>query len=122
MTTILLFILKYSLNVWSQNIAFQFQAYQKIPNLLHCNCLRRIRGDNYCGVRGTLFQCLSNGIKLKHWSNLTHTLDLLNQAYQDKTSGLKSWTFANRLPNDAESLFSRMSECVSTLLSTVSID
>ncbi|KAJ8299644.1 hypothetical protein KUTeg_023704 [Tegillarca granosa] len=94
------------------------QAYKEIPNLLHCSCLRRIRGDNYCGIRGTLFQFLSNGIKLKNWSNLTRTLDMLNHAYQDKTSGLTSWTFANRLPHGADTLLSKMSDCVSTLIST----
>ncbi|XP_052800316.1 dentin sialophosphoprotein-like isoform X4 [Mya arenaria] len=92
------------------------QAYRAIPD--HCKCcyLRRIRGDNYCGVRGTLFQTLTNALPPLHlWASKDSTLQQLTSAYHNKSSGIRKWTFAKRISYTKENKLHIMQNCLSTL-------
>ncbi len=52
-----------------------FQGYESIPSALGKSHLRRIRGDNYCAIRATIYQCLvNNNIDLtQRLNNVVHT-------------------------------------------------
>lgn len=94
------------------------KAYREIPKITGCLHLCRIRGDNYCGLRGTLFQCLCNSIDLsKRWPNLNMITDKLTKRYSESNSGLKHWTFAGRLPCKEDQRLTLMSDCLSFLYS-----
>ncbi|XP_061411931.1 LOW QUALITY PROTEIN: uncharacterized protein LOC133345305 [Lethenteron reissneri] len=60
--------------------------------------IRRVRGDNYCGLRATLFQAFCKQIKIFDSTvQITELPNLLNQ----RNKGLiENWTFANREAKD----------------------
>ncbi|XP_076114101.1 uncharacterized protein LOC143082342 isoform X1 [Mytilus galloprovincialis] len=94
------------------------KAYQEIPKVTGCQHLCRVRGDNYCGLRGTLFQCLCYGIDIsKHWSDINNVTDKLTSRYKERSSGLNQWTFAGRLSCQEGQRLSMMSHCLSLLFS-----
>ncbi|XP_067654853.1 uncharacterized protein [Haliotis asinina] len=96
------------------------QAYASIPGQIHCHHLKQIRGDNYCAVRGCLYQILSEGHHVtKSWPGIVDTINKLHQLYQDPKSGLQQWTFASRLPVTDENRLPRMCECMLSLYSTI---
>lgn len=93
------------------------KAYEEIPKQTGCNYLCRIRGDNYCGIRGTLFQCLRTGIDItKRWSDYC-TITELTKKYAEGSSGLKLWSFARRLSCMEGQQLSLMRQCLSLLFS-----
>ncbi|XP_045175267.2 uncharacterized protein LOC123536288 isoform X3 [Mercenaria mercenaria] len=92
------------------------EAYRAIPQ--HCQCchLRRIRGDNYCGIRSTVYQTLVNCLPpLNVWASMGETLQHLKRAYSNRTSGIHQWNFANRISYNTENQFEIMQHCLSTL-------
>ncbi|XP_063401172.1 serine-rich adhesin for platelets-like isoform X2 [Mytilus trossulus] len=94
------------------------KAYLEIPKVTGCQHLCRVRGDNYCGLRGTLFQCLCHGIDIsKHWSDINNITDKLTRRYKERSSGLNQWTFAGRLSCQEGQRLSMMSHCLSLLFS-----
>lgn len=99
---------------------FFFQAYAKIPTILHCDHLHCIRGDNYCGIRSSLFQIFVNGISLVHkYCSLDSVLETLHILFDDASSGLQDWTFAGRLKYDVGDQLPLMDKCLLTLFTKV---
>ncbi|XP_052248909.1 uncharacterized protein LOC127856624 isoform X3 [Dreissena polymorpha] len=91
------------------------QAYRAIPN--HCrSChLRRIRGDNYCGVRSAVVQTLISGLPpLNTWSSRDDAMQALASAYNYKSSGLRQWTFAKRRDFTTQNQLELMNKCLNT--------
>ncbi|PVD33777.1 hypothetical protein C0Q70_05037 [Pomacea canaliculata] len=97
------------------------QGYLAIPELFGCQNLRRIRGDNYCALRSTLYQVLVGGHKVtQRWPGLISIIDCLHTLNADQNSGLQIWNFGNRLKWDKdEDRFSLICKCVLTLYATV---
>ena len=99
------------------------QAYQEIPNLTDCSHLHQIRGDNYCGIRGTLLQCFIQNINvLSKWSSAESVINRLQTLYRNPNSGLSQWTFAHRLPFNKKDKLPTMSECVQCLFLKVNME
>ncbi|OWF54973.1 Ubiquitin thioesterase otulin [Mizuhopecten yessoensis] len=92
------------------------QAYTEVVKMIPCQNLQPIRGDNYCGIRGCVFQCLSNMLSPRcAWRSLDHTLSLLHATYTDPASSLHCWTFASRLT--PQEPLSQMQACLTYLFS-----
>ena len=97
-----------------------FQAYREVPKFCQYCHLRQIRGDNYCAIRGAVFQCLINNLPpFNSLSSKDCILQKLSQAFRDPSSGLKHWTFANRLPFTSKSSLDVMSSCLDSLYTKV---
>jgi hypothetical protein len=96
------------------------QAYEEVPVLTGCRHLHQIRGDNYCGIRGTLLQCLIQNIDvLSKWQSSESVINTLQALYRNPHSGLDQWTFAHRIPYNKNDKLSTMAECVQCLFSKV---
>lgn len=112
-------ILEYCKTEWrgqTKRAAIMQKAYQEIPNLTDCSHLHQIRGDNYCGIRGTLLQCFIQNINvLSKWSSAESVINRLQTLYRNPNSGLSQWTFAHRLPFNKKDKLPTMSECVQCL-------
>ena len=99
-----------------------FQAYREVPKFCQYCQLRQIRGDNYCAIRGAVFQCLINNLPpFNSLSSKDCILQKLSQAFRDPSSGLKHWTFANRLPFTSKISLDVMRSCLDSLYTKVCI-
>lgn len=89
------------------------QGYSEIPSLLGLQHLRRIRGDNYCGVRAAIFQILAQGL---HVPSGERTFQYLSQALSNEgCRWLQDWTFAGRLPYQGNNVLHGMEVCLRDL-------
>lgn len=71
-------------------------GYKKVMEATGCGGMRKIRGDNYCGLRATSFQLLSQNLKcLIHLPNLKYVLSFYDTL--SKCEWLSQWSFAGRL-------------------------
>ena len=94
-------------------------GYQMLITNTGSNFMRQIRGDNYCALRATIFQVLSQNtdILTSHpdWKQYLNTLvtRLLNDY---KCDWLSKWSFADRLHSTPENRFSVMQDCLNFLI------
>lgn len=96
-----------------ESISFLMQGYSKIPVLLGLQHLRRVRGDNYCGVRAAIFQTLAQGL---HVPSGEKTFQYLSHALSNEGCGwLQDWTFAGRLPYQGNNILHGMGVCLHNL-------
>jgi hypothetical protein len=96
-----------------ESIAFLIQGYSEIPLLLGLQHLRRVRGDNYCGVRAAIFQTLAQGL---HVPSGEKTFQYLAHAVSNEGCGwLQDWTFAGRLPYEGNNVLHGMGVCLRDL-------
>uniref|UniRef100_H2YYF2 Uncharacterized protein n=1 Tax=Ciona savignyi TaxID=51511 RepID=H2YYF2_CIOSA len=87
------------------------KGYAKIITAIGCSYMRQVRGDNYCALRATVFQILTQSLPiLQSVDELTRLPDRLQEEYN--CSWLKHWTFANRLPSDVNNKFEVMRSCL----------
>ncbi|XP_078735078.1 uncharacterized protein LOC144949080 [Lampetra fluviatilis] len=56
--------------------------------------IRRVRGDNYCGLRATLFQAFCKQIHI--FDSTVQITELPNVLYRRNKELIENWTFANR--------------------------
>ncbi|XP_031705881.1 altered inheritance of mitochondria protein 21 isoform X2 [Anarrhichthys ocellatus] len=86
-------ILSYSEREWKGNTAKSAlirKGYREMSQRF--GCVRRVRGDNYCALRATLFQLLSHSTQLPAWLQEQDVNMLLKQL--EAQEGLFSqWTF-----------------------------
>ncbi|XP_066995489.2 uncharacterized protein [Anabrus simplex] len=95
------------------------KGYAEIPSKLGVKYLRKIRGDNYCGVRATIFQALAQGLPIP---NGAHTFKCLCHALHDEgCSWLQDWTFAGRLPYRNSNVLHGMENCLRSLDNVASL-
>nr|CAD7592092.1 unnamed protein product [Timema genevievae] len=81
--------------------------------------LRRIRGDNYCGVRAAIFQTLSQGHQIPGGNA---TFEHLSRAVNNNNCGwLKNWKFASRLPYQRNNVLHGMKACLQSLDNLISL-
>ncbi|XP_060083004.1 uncharacterized protein LOC132562281 [Ylistrum balloti] len=92
------------------------QAYTEVFTVTNCQSLQQIRGDNYCGIRGCVFQCLCDMLSLRGmWGSLDDTLSTLERTFTDPASNLSNWNFAGRLA--PQEPLSQMKACLTYLFS-----
>ncbi|XP_033751292.1 uncharacterized protein LOC117335425 isoform X2 [Pecten maximus] len=92
------------------------QAYTEVVKLTACENLQQIRGDNYCGIRGCVFQCLCHMLSPHRvWGSLDDTLSALQTNFADRASSLRLWNFAGRLT--PQEPLSQMQACLTYLFS-----
>jgi len=95
------------------------QGYSKIPMLLGLQHLRRVRGDNYCGVRAAIFQTLAQGL---HIPSGEKAFQYLSHALSNEGCGwLQDWTFAGRLPYRGNNILHGMGVCLRNLDNVASL-
>ncbi|XP_069694471.1 serine-rich adhesin for platelets-like isoform X2 [Periplaneta americana] len=95
------------------------QGYSEIPSQLGLQHLRRIRGDNYCGVRAAIFQALAQGLPVP---NGAKTFQCLSHALNSEGCGwLQDWTFAGRLPYQGNNVLHGMEACLHKLDNVASL-
>jgi len=90
-------------------------GYQMLIKNTERTFMRQIRGDNYCALRATAFQILTQKTNIlssfSDWKMHLKTLPqrLLNDC---KCTWLQNWTFANRLKSTPKNRFSIMQQCL----------
>ncbi|XP_042216421.1 uncharacterized protein LOC121862318 isoform X3 [Homarus americanus] len=97
----------------AQNIK---QGYSSIPIELSFTHLRKVRGDNYCGIRAALYQMLSLGLSLPN-GHSTHSR--LAVELSQGASWLREWSFGHRLNFTKEQILNGFWECLDALDSMV---
>ncbi|ESO97479.1 hypothetical protein LOTGIDRAFT_115152 [Lottia gigantea] len=117
-------LIQYSESEWkgdTQKAVVIKQAYKELPSITNCNNIRAIRGDNYCAIRGCVYQMLTCGsMDASKLPGMMCIIDTLHELYEDPSSGLSQWTFANRLKCTGENKLSTLCRCVLTLFSKLS--
>ena len=95
-------------------------GYQMLMKNTGCNFLRQIRGDNYCALRATAFQILTQNVAIlssvsASWKDYLRCLpDTLVNTYG--CTWLDLWTFADRLPHNKNNKLALMKECMNFFL------
>lgn len=79
---------------------------------MNCKYIRQIRGDNYCAVRGTIYQTLAQGLPLPSGKQ---AMKNLSNALDSNSPWLGNWKFANRLPYTGNNVRRGMEICLQTL-------
>lgn len=93
------------------------KGYSEIPSLLGLNAIRVVRGDNYCAVRGTIFQALVRGLPLPSGY---HAASRCSQLLANPSGHwLRSWNFAGRLPYAGDNVENGIRDCLLSIDSTV---
>ncbi|CAK8692308.1 unnamed protein product [Clavelina lepadiformis] len=95
------------------------RGYKQLVKETGCRYMRQVRGDNYCALRATAFQILSQNVDiLNSYPNWDRELLDLPETLQKmyKCSWLKQWTFAGRLPSNDNNRFQVMHDCLSFLV------
>ncbi|KAJ9583914.1 hypothetical protein L9F63_021746, partial [Diploptera punctata] len=115
-------VFQYAVREWQGNTRKAktiLQGYSEIPSLLGLQNLRRIRGDNYCGVRAAIFQTLSQGLPVPSGAE---TFQCLSHALNSEGCGwLQDWTFAGRLPYEGNKVLQGMEICLRNLDNVASL-
>nr|XP_060630652.1 ubiquitin thioesterase otulin [Anolis sagrei ordinatus] len=76
--------------------------------------IRRVRGDNYCAVRATLFQALSQATQLPDWLQREETM-MLPQKLIIKYDWIGQWQLRQKGINNVENLVVELEECLMLL-------
>ncbi|XP_006874215.1 PREDICTED: ubiquitin thioesterase otulin [Chrysochloris asiatica] len=71
--------------------------------------IRRVRGDNYCALRATLFQAMSQPAELPHWLQ-DPELTLLPEKLFSRHSWIKQWKLGLQLDGRSEDLVDRIKD------------
>ncbi|KAJ7338420.1 hypothetical protein JRQ81_012062 [Phrynocephalus forsythii] len=77
--------------------------------------IRRVRGDNYCAVRATLFQALSQAIQLPDWLQ-REDIELLPQKLMAKYNWIAQWQLRQKGTSKVENLMDEIKECLMLLI------
>ncbi|XP_064634305.1 uncharacterized protein LOC135492082 isoform X2 [Lineus longissimus] len=112
-------ILTYADQEWRGNTVTAkniIKGYHVIPDKINCQHLRKIRGDNYCAIRASLFQIFVNNVGLfNHVGSLNNLLETLEERLYGKHSYLRDWSFANRLERTSNDVLENMRDCLTSL-------
>ncbi|XP_056376930.1 ubiquitin thioesterase otulin isoform X2 [Hyla sarda] len=66
------------------------EGYEEVSHFF--GSIRRVRGDNYCALRATLFQCLSQMTQLPRWMDNDRLIQLPEKLVK-KYEWIKQWRF-----------------------------
>ncbi|KAF7240407.1 Ubiquitin thioesterase otulin [Varanus komodoensis] len=73
--------------------------------------IRRVRGDNYCAVRATLFQALAQTTQLPVWLQREDIM-LLPEKLMNKYDWITQWQLRQKWTTKAENLMDEIKECL----------
>ncbi|XP_074843935.1 ubiquitin thioesterase otulin isoform X2 [Carettochelys insculpta] len=76
--------------------------------------IRRVRGDNYCAVRATLFQALSQASELPEWLQ-SEELMLLPEKLLSKYDWIRQWQLRPKLGRKMGELSDEIKDCLMLL-------
>nr|XP_031299225.1 ubiquitin thioesterase otulin [Camelus dromedarius]XP_031299237.1 ubiquitin thioesterase otulin [Camelus dromedarius]XP_031299244.1 ubiquitin thioesterase otulin [Camelus dromedarius]XP_031299248.1 ubiquitin thioesterase otulin [Camelus dromedarius] len=76
--------------------------------------IRRVRGDNYCALRATLFQAMSQPAELPSWLQ-DPELTLLPEKLISKYSWIKQWKLGLKFEGKSENLVDKIKESLTLL-------
>lgn len=98
-------------------------GYQEIINVTSRSAMRKIRGDNYCGLRATCFQILSQKLSvLETWGSCDELIDLPQTLLQShRCSWLAQWSFAGRLKVTPKKRLDTLKSCLQNFCDEVQI-
>ncbi|XP_067857992.1 fap1 adhesin-like [Heptranchias perlo] len=86
-------ILEYCTREWKGNTAkaqLMIKAYEAVREIF--SSVRRVRGDNYCALRATLFQALSN-VELPSWLQQDDLVQIPEKLIAENNTWIKQWHF-----------------------------
>ncbi|XP_061445521.1 ubiquitin thioesterase otulin isoform X4 [Rhineura floridana] len=78
--------------------------------------IRRVRGDNYCAIRATLFQALSQATRLPGWLQREDMI-LLPEKLMDKYGWITQWQLRQKWTSKVENLVDEIKKCLMLLKS-----
>ncbi|XP_073486961.1 ubiquitin thioesterase otulin isoform X1 [Aquarana catesbeiana] len=94
-------IIEYCRREWRGNTPVAKQMREGYKEVSHYfGSIRQVRGDNYCALRATLFQCLSQTAELPQWLNSADLIQLpekLNKTY-DWINLWRFWSPGSKTP------------------------
>ncbi|XP_062986305.1 ubiquitin thioesterase otulin isoform X2 [Elgaria multicarinata webbii] len=76
--------------------------------------IRRVRGDNYCAVRATLFQALSQATQLPDWLQREDMM-LVPERLMVKYDWITQWQLRQKWTSKVENLMEEIKECLMLL-------
>lgn len=76
--------------------------------------IRRVRGDNYCAVRATLFQALTQAVQLPGWLQ-NEDIMLLPKNLITKYEWITQWQLRQKSTRKVENLMDEIKECLMLL-------
>ncbi|XP_036164433.1 ubiquitin thioesterase otulin isoform X2 [Myotis myotis] len=88
------------------------QGYEEVSQKF--TSIRRVRGDNYCALRATLFQAMSQPAGLPSWLQ-DPELTLLPEKLISKYSWIKQWKLGLKFEGKSEDLVDKIKESLTLL-------
>lgn len=112
-------IMTYAAKEWKGNTekaVKMLKGYQAIPAISEKNHLRRIRGDNYCAIRASLFQALATRLPILEKLSLNDLKEVPQKLLVQGCHWLNGWSFANRMSDlQGDEVIRNLEDCLSTL-------
>ncbi|XP_071438684.1 uncharacterized protein [Hetaerina americana] len=108
-------VYEYALQEWqgqTRKAQTILKGYAEIPSILGLGHIRRVRGDNYCAVRATIFQTLSQSIAVPSGME---TYQKLSSAHGGNCHWLQDWKFPEELPYCKNNVLHGMKVCLEKL-------
>ncbi|XP_046405805.1 uncharacterized protein LOC124170851 isoform X2 [Ischnura elegans] len=108
-------VYEYALQEWqggTHKAQTILKGYAEIPSILDVGYIRRIRGDNYCAVRATIFQTLSQSIAVPSGQEAYQKLSC---AHEGQCHWLQDWKFPEELPYSRNNVLHGMKVCLEKL-------
>jgi ubiquitin thioesterase otulin len=92
------------------------KGYKGIPGKVGFHHLRRIRGDNYCALRATLYQVLVHRLPLAEAIGSLQEVTKLLEVFRDRQYVyLQNWSFGGRLTTRSGQVYDQVLQCVQCL-------
>ncbi|XP_007420429.1 ubiquitin thioesterase otulin isoform X1 [Python bivittatus] len=108
-------IMDYSQEEWRGNTSYAEcirKGYEAVSHKFIS--IRRVRGDNYCALRATLFQALSQAAQLPQWLQ-KEDLMLLPEKLMVKYEWITQWRLRHMWTSKVESLMDEIKDCLMLL-------
>jgi ubiquitin thioesterase otulin len=112
-------IMTYAAKEWKGNTekaVKMLKGYQAIPANSKKTHLRRIRGDNYCAIRASLFQALATRLPILEKLSLNDLKEVPQKLLVQGCHWLNGWSFANRMSDlQGDEVIRNLEDCLSIL-------
>uniref|UniRef100_A0A8C2RC09 OTU deubiquitinase with linear linkage specificity n=1 Tax=Capra hircus TaxID=9925 RepID=A0A8C2RC09_CAPHI len=108
-------IMDYCKKEWrgnTQKATCMKKGYEKVSQKF--TSIRRVRGDNYCALRATLFQAMSQPAALPSWLQ-DPELTLLPEKLISKYSWIKQWKLGLKFEGKSQDLVDKIKESLALL-------
>jgi ubiquitin thioesterase otulin len=112
-------IMTYAAKEWKGNTekaVKMLKGYQAIPANSKKTHLRRIRGDNYCAIRASLFQALATRLPILEELSSNELKEVPRKLLGQGCHWLFGWSFANRVSgSQGDEVIRDLEDCLSIL-------